>query len=162
MHVFTSFHLSKEFYRYFTSKPAILFQFLSPFSPCFIPRWEIPDESTPSRDLKICRLICHLILIHYPKTQSQRPALHIWKGLEQMVELGVAFIFTMHVWMICIDMIWILYIYRNREHTQYDLGHGFGAKFSKGKEVSCCFWTTTLSNTILEKDMNSKLYKCER
>ena len=54
-------------------------------------------------------------------------------------------------------MIWILYIYRNREHTQYDLGHGFGAKFSKGKEVSCYFWTTTLSNTILETDMNSKL-----
>ena len=54
-------------------------------------------------------MICLLILIHYPKNQSQRPALHIWKGLEKWLNLGL------HLYSLCMygwsELIWYIHIY---------------------------------------------------
>ena len=88
------------------------------------------------------------------ESESETCVAHL-KGFGKMVELGVAFVFTMHVW-----MIWHIEI-RNPPNNLIWSWKWFQSK-GQTKEVSCDFWTTTLSNTILEKDMNSKLYKCER
>jgi len=128
-----------------------LLHFISPFSLFLIPRlyrWWV-NSSLRSEESEISDSLSE-------ESESETCFAHL-KGFGKLVELGVAFVFTMHVW-----MIWHIEI-RNPPNNLIWSWKWFQSK-GQTKEVSCDFWTTTLSNTILEKDMNSKLseIKCER
>lgn len=120
LYVFMSFHLS-SFIQRFHFKSCLL-HFISPFSLFFIPRLY------PPCDLK-----------------NQSPALHIGKS----VELGVPFVFTIHVW-----MIWHSEI-RNPPNMILEM-----VSVQRANQGSLMWFlnynTMSLYNTSLEKNINSK------
>lgn len=100
IHLLTSFHLSIDI----SLQNMLLVLYFSSFLPSvhFSFPGCIPDESTPSR----CALkSLNFHLIHCPK--NQRPALHIWKGLEIWLNL------ELHLYSLCMygwyDILYIIY-----------------------------------------------------